>query len=141
MRAVLEIRTRTLGPDHFDTLMNRHNLALILHDRGKLGEAERENRVVLQARTRLLGPDHPRTLLTRSNLAEVLIELGELDEAETENTAVLETATRLFGLEHRETLASRHYRALILRHAIIGPRAIVTRIRQVVDWATRVPQE
>ena len=70
--AVLETRTRVLGPDHFRTLNSRSNLAHVLYERGRLDEAGAEHRAVLETRTRVLGPDHPSTLTSRGNLAHVL---------------------------------------------------------------------
>jgi len=75
-RAVLDARTRLLGPSRPATLTSRNNLAIILGSLGRLEEAEAEHRAVLDARTRLLGPDHPDTLVSRVNLAALLRELN-----------------------------------------------------------------
>ena len=60
-----------LGAEHPDTLASRNNLAEVLHDLGRLEDAEAEHRAVLEIRTRILGAEHPDTLASRNYLAEV----------------------------------------------------------------------
>jgi tetratricopeptide (TPR) repeat protein len=103
------------GPDHPDTLSSRSNLALVVHDLGRLDEAAAEDRAVLAARQRVLGADHPDTLASRSNLADVLRDLGQLDEAAAEIRAILAARQRELGADHPDTLASRGNLADVLR--------------------------
>jgi len=63
-----------VGPDHPATFGSRSFLALILHDLGRLEEAETEARAALEASVRVMGPGHPMTQNYRSNLAIVLDE-------------------------------------------------------------------
>jgi tetratricopeptide (TPR) repeat protein len=103
-----------VGGDHPDTLACRGNLALVLHDLGKLDEAAAEVRAVVTGRQRVLGPDHPDTLVSRGNLAIVLRDLGRLDEAEAEVRAVLAARRRMLGPDHPDSLVSRGNLALVL---------------------------
>jgi hypothetical protein len=80
-RRVLEIRERTLGPDHRDTLMSRASLAGLLRDRRQFPEAETLFRQNLQAQERLLGPDHQQTCIAAGSLAEVLMKADKIPEA------------------------------------------------------------
>ncbi|MFJ4519728.1 tetratricopeptide repeat protein [Streptomyces sp. NPDC088810] len=114
LRAALEARDTTLGPEHPDTLTSRSDLVDVLWALGRFEEAEAENRAVLNTQTRVLGPEHPNTLTSRSNLACVLWALGRLVEAEAENRAVLNVRTRVLGPEHPDTLTSRNNLAGVL---------------------------
>jgi tetratricopeptide (TPR) repeat protein len=91
-----------------DVLTSRSNHALVLHDLGRLGEAEAEHRSVAAARERTLGPGAAETLTSRSNHALVLHELGRLDEAEAEHRAVVEARIRHLGARNPNTLNARH---------------------------------
>jgi hypothetical protein len=88
-------------------LTSRGSLASVLHDLGRLDEAEAEHRAVLAIRVSVLGPEHPRTLTSRSLLAHVLHDLGRLEEAETEFCNVLDARIRLLGSRHPDTKSSR----------------------------------
>jgi hypothetical protein len=54
-RAVLQARLAKLGPEDPGTLASRNNLALVLHDLGRLSEAENEHRIAHEARERTLS--------------------------------------------------------------------------------------
>jgi hypothetical protein len=54
----LEVRERTLGPAHPDTLTSRHNLAKAYQNSGNYAKAKELNEQVLKARERTLGPEH-----------------------------------------------------------------------------------
>ncbi len=103
------------GQEHPDTVTTRDNLALVLHDLGRLDEAEAEIRAVLEIRQRALGPDHPDIIGSRSNLALVLHDQARLDEAAAEIRAVLAARQRVLGSDHPDTLASRSNLARVLR--------------------------
>jgi hypothetical protein len=77
----LSAHTTNAGTEHPDTLTSRNNLATVLHDQGKLDEAEQEHRATLDTRMRVLGTEHPNTLTSRNNLATVLRDQGKLNEA------------------------------------------------------------
>jgi tetratricopeptide (TPR) repeat protein len=104
-----------VGPQHPDTLTCRGNLALALHDLGRVDEAEAENRAVVGVRERVLGPDHPDTLTSRGNLALVLRDLGRLTKAREEIRAVVAARRRVLGPDHPDSLASRNNLGLVLR--------------------------
>ena len=58
------------------------NLAILLKNQGKLGEAEPLYLEALAARRRTLGNEHPDTLASINNLANLLKNQGKLGEAE-----------------------------------------------------------
>jgi hypothetical protein len=59
-----------------------NNLAHLLMNQGKLGEAEPLMREVLDVMRATLGPKHPDTLSSMNNLAGLLKAQGKLGEAE-----------------------------------------------------------
>jgi tetratricopeptide (TPR) repeat protein len=73
---------------HANTLTSMSNLALVLQDQGKYGEAEEMNRQALTGREKKLGVDHPNTLIV-SNLGLVLQDQRKYKQAEEMNRQVL----------------------------------------------------
>ena len=80
-RTALEVREKSLGPEHPDSLASMNNLAGVLHDMGKLTEAAELLRTALEVREKILGPEHADTLASMKNLAIVLRGMGKLKEA------------------------------------------------------------
>jgi tetratricopeptide (TPR) repeat protein len=107
LRPVIEIRQRSLGPEHPDTLYSRNNLANALLAQGKPAEAEAEHRAILAIRQRVLGPNDPDTLHSRINLALAEFDQANYSKAEAECRAVLTIMERVFGPTHRDALAGR----------------------------------
>jgi len=112
--AVVEDRTRALGPDHPDILSSRHSLAYELGQAGRHDEALAAFSAVVEDRTRALGPDHPDTLTARHNLGYELGEVGRHDEAGAAITAVVQDLTRVLGADHPHTLTARDEQAFWL---------------------------
>ena len=106
LRHALEIREKTLGPEHLGTLTSMSNLASLLYRKGEYDEAERLYRRVLETRERIPGPEHPDTLISMNNLAGLLQNKGEYDEAEPLYRRALESRERTLGSEHPDTLTS-----------------------------------
>lgn len=71
-RRTLEVREKTLGKDHPDTLSAVSHLAVLLQSQEKYEAAEKMNRQALEGREKGLGKDHPDTLSSVHNLALVL---------------------------------------------------------------------
>ena len=81
-REVLPTLRRIVGAEHPYTLVSSMNLALVLDDLGKHGEAETIHREVLAVRRRVLGPEHQDTLTCCANWAVTLSSLGNHIDAE-----------------------------------------------------------
>ena len=79
---VLDVHTRTLGPEHYNTLIAASNLAVSLSRLGEHAEAAVRLRVTLAAMTRTVGPEDDSTLATESYLVAALHRLGEFKEME-----------------------------------------------------------
>ena len=99
---------RVLGPDYFDTLTARNNLAGAYEDVGRFGEAIELYERVLADQEQVLGPDHPDTLTTRNNLAVAYHSAGRFGEAIELCERVLFERERLLGPDHPDTLITRN---------------------------------
>ena len=71
-RRALEVRERTLGKEHPDTLHSVNGLAKLLSVKGDCAGAEPLIRRALETRERTLGKEHPDTLVSVNNLAWML---------------------------------------------------------------------
>ena len=78
----LEGREQQLGADHPDTLNAVDELAQLLHDQGKLADAQPLYRRALDGREQQLGAQHADTLISVHNLALLLQAQGKPAEAE-----------------------------------------------------------
>ena len=99
---------RVSGPDYFDTLTARNNLAGAYEDVGRFGEAIELYERVLADQEQVLGPDHPDTLTTRNNLAGTYYFAGRFGEAIELLGRVLADRVRVLGPDHPDTLTSRN---------------------------------
>ena len=99
---------RVSGPDYFDTLTARNNLAGAYEDVGRFGEAIELCERVLADQERVLGPDHPDTLITRNNLAGAYEDVGRFGEAIELHERVLADQERVLGPDHPDTLTTRN---------------------------------
>jgi non-specific serine/threonine protein kinase/serine/threonine-protein kinase len=100
----LEIRRRTLGDDHLDTINSISTLSVLLYAQGKYPEAEIFFREVLEFRRRELGIDNELTLATLNNLGGALWSQGKEVQAEKYFREALEGSRRLHGNEDKELL-------------------------------------
>jgi hypothetical protein len=66
---MLAVNERVLGPEHPDTLITRHALAIYTGVAGDAVGARDLLYAMLPVRERVLGPEHPDTQATRARLA------------------------------------------------------------------------
>lgn len=106
MTEVIALHEASGKQDVIRTSMMRTNLANIMAETGRLGEAGRLRRMVRRDMVEYAGPDHPRTILTGVNLTEQLYLEGDPGAASlaAEN---LGHARERFGDEHPFTLEAR----------------------------------
>ena len=106
IRAALELRRKTLGPDHPDTLASTQHLVSQLYIQGRYAEGEPLARQVVADLARVKGPDDPEMFATMHDHALLLFELGRQDESLALMKETVERRTRVIGAEHRRTLLS-----------------------------------
>lgn len=78
----MAISRRALGENHPEVATSLNNLAVLLHDRDKLEEAEPVYRESLAIQRRTLGAQHPGVVVSIGNFAVLLTDLKRFDEAE-----------------------------------------------------------
>jgi non-specific serine/threonine protein kinase/serine/threonine-protein kinase len=114
-QAALELRRRTRGPTHLDTLEAMNILAESLAALGKRAEAETLHRDFLAATRATLGPDDPTTLIAEDDLAMFLLATDRPAEAEPLERHALETRRQRLGELDRATLLSMSNLAVIAK--------------------------
>jgi hypothetical protein len=113
-RAVIDSRTRVLGPGHPDTLVSRGILATVPRQRGRLTDAEAEIRSAVDTMTQVPGAGRPFTLHTRGHYARILRDQGRLEEAGPEIREVVKAITQVPGPDHPSTMINQTHLALVL---------------------------
>ncbi len=102
----LELRRRSLGDNHPDTLISMDSLASLYEDQGKIAQAEPLYLKVLEIRRRVLGDENPQTLKTANGVANLYMDKGNYAQAEELDTKILDIRRRVLGEEHPDTLQS-----------------------------------
>ena len=77
MRAALETRRATLGPDHPEIASSLVVLASLARDRHDAASAEAQYREALAIRLKRLGQTSPQAAMAQVGLAEVLLDRGD----------------------------------------------------------------
>jgi tetratricopeptide (TPR) repeat protein len=122
-----------LGPDHFDTLDTRLNLADAYRDAGRTAEAITLFEQTVADRERVLGADHPSTLSSRSHLAGAYQVAGRTAEAITLFEQTVADRERVLRADHPETLSSRSNLAAAYRDAGRMAEAITLHEQTLAD--------
>jgi serine/threonine protein kinase/Tfp pilus assembly protein PilF len=136
-RRVLDIRRRTLAPDHWLIVESMGNLSFTLTDQGKLAEAEPLGREAMTLCQRVLGENNRRMVGLKLNLSILLQRQGKWDEAEQLSRQALELCRRVRGEDHPETINAMRQLAALLRARRKFDEAELT-MRTVVSESRRV---
>ena len=107
LRTLLSINSEVRGPGHPRTLAVVQSLVGVLHDAGRLAEAEQLAHQLVQDQSRVLGPAHPRTLTSKHRLSLILLDHASTAEAKELLTSVLADSQAVLGSEHPLTALSR----------------------------------
>ncbi|HEY7307193.1 MAG TPA: serine/threonine-protein kinase [Bryobacteraceae bacterium] len=108
LEKAVDIRRRTLGPEHLDTLNAQRLLARIEMYQGKYMPAEELLRATYAVQRRVLGAENDETLRTASTLGGLYSQQGRYREAEQLLLGVLETTRRVRGPDDPQTLEVMH---------------------------------
>jgi eukaryotic-like serine/threonine-protein kinase len=134
-----ELRAKSLGEEHRDTLLARGGVGKVQGDLQQLADAESTIRATLTALQRSLGDDAKETLDAKALLATQMYYQGKYDECETITRDVLERRQRVLGADHADTLMSMNSlgRYLMLRgkyaDAVKVLREVVATQRRAAD--------
>lgn len=106
VEGLVDVRRRTLGPEHPETLASLTDLAAALSASGEFEAAVRLLEEILSVRRRTLGESDPLTLATLDDLAATLRTAGRTDAARQVAERVVEVRRRDLGDDHPETRGS-----------------------------------
>jgi non-specific serine/threonine protein kinase/serine/threonine-protein kinase len=113
-RSALELRERTLGPEHPDTLDALFVLAENESILGHYQEAEHLYRRAWEGRQRALGGSHRDTLIAQNALAMGLFDLDRRAQAELLERRTVEEGVQSLGADHEDVLRARTNLATLL---------------------------
>jgi tetratricopeptide (TPR) repeat protein len=114
MREVLALRLGILGLENQETLFSLSFLASMLHQVGRVAEAEAMSRQAYEVSRRVFGPKHSATLIAMDNLATAMRPRGR-PEAMALLRQVWCVKKRVLGAEHTSTIDSMLFLAEALR--------------------------
>jgi eukaryotic-like serine/threonine-protein kinase len=100
----IELRRRTLGEHHSETLFAMERLAMVDKVQGKYQEAEQILTGALAERKRSLGNDNPSTLRCAIDLSAIYIWRGKYGECERLLTPNIARSTGVLGERHPDTV-------------------------------------
>ena len=123
---------RVIGPDAYDTLTTRDNLAIALTKLGRSAEAEKLERENLQIRQRVLGPENLVTIDSMENLACIERDLGRYGEAKKLFDDVLDIEQRVLAPDQPERAGTEYDFATLLARTGHGSQAL-SLLRHAVD--------
>ncbi len=137
LREALELRRRSARPIEPRTALVWNDLALVLLEQGKLGEAEAAFTEAQALEDRLFAGPHPIQANTLHNLGLLRQEQGRFDEAEALYRRSLEMARATFGPAHAAVATTLHKLGALaaLRNRQAEAEAL---LRQALDVRRRV---
>jgi tetratricopeptide (TPR) repeat protein len=118
MRRALAIDEASYGPEHPNVAIRLNNLAQLLQDTSRLGEAEPLMRRALAIDEASYGSEHPNVARDLNNLAQLLRDTNRLAEAEPlmrRHLAIFIAFTRATGHPHPRLQAAmgNYFRLLV----------------------------
>jgi tetratricopeptide (TPR) repeat protein len=131
-RDALEIRRRTLGPEHPETLVLEGNLGDVLCAENRFAEAEALQRHALAEQTRILGPERADTLSTMTSLANTLMQMKKYADAETLLKEAQQIQLRVLGPDSPDAAISTYNLGAVAAHRG-QPDVALALLRQAVD--------
>jgi CHAT domain-containing protein len=96
----LEVREKSLGPEHPDVAASLNNLAELYRAKGDYAKAEPLHQRALAIREKALGPDHPDVAGSLNNLAILYRDKGDHVKAEPLYQRALAIGEKALGPDH-----------------------------------------
>jgi tetratricopeptide (TPR) repeat protein len=95
-KRLLKLYSDTLGPDHLDTAIIAHNLAMLYHSWGKLPQAEPYYRRALKIKTQVLGQRNPEVMTLLGHYTAMLYQMNRAAEAEQLRATAIQVSNGRF---------------------------------------------
>ncbi|MGH9837545.1 MAG: tetratricopeptide repeat protein [Blastocatellia bacterium] len=109
----LEIREKSLGPEHIEVAAALNNLAAVYSAQGDYAKAETLHQRVLTIREKALGPEHPDVARSLNNLANLNYNKGDYEKVETLYQRALAILEKVLGPEHPDVAAALNNLAIL----------------------------
>jgi len=106
MREAVEMRRKSLPPDHPDLMNDEYNYAAALEQNGQIAAAEPIFRELFASYVRVLGPQHPDTLMAEQGVANNLLRQQRYQEAMALALPAAQGLSAAAGDEHQWTLTA-----------------------------------
>jgi tetratricopeptide (TPR) repeat protein len=103
-RLALAAFEATLGPEHPNVAISKHNLANILARRGDYAGATAQNLAAIELLNESLGPEHPQVGLLHLNFGRMYNNEGKFAEAKAQVELGLAVLDKALGPEHPQTV-------------------------------------
>jgi tetratricopeptide (TPR) repeat protein len=100
LEQALQIREKTLGPNHPDTAVSLNNLGELYRARGKYAKAEPLYQRALKIKEKALAPNHPSVGSSLHNLGTLYYYQGKYDKAEPLYRRALKIREETLGPDH-----------------------------------------
>jgi transcriptional regulator with XRE-family HTH domain/tetratricopeptide (TPR) repeat protein len=101
----LMIREQTFGPEHQETHVSRHNLAILLRDMGEFQESRKLFERSLEFSITFYGPEDPSTAISLNQFSWLLKDQGDFQNAQVYYKKALDIFIKSLGWEHIDTLS------------------------------------
>jgi len=132
----IEVKTRTLGPDHASVAESLNNLAVISYFAGDYRQARALWERALSIRLDKLSADDPKLAQTQNNLANLLQAIGDYDAALPLYRSALETREKALGPEDPSVADSLNNLGVL-----IASRGDYTTARSILQRAIEIKQK
>jgi tetratricopeptide (TPR) repeat protein len=100
----LDLRTKTLGREHPNTMASIYNLGSLYTSQGRFAEAEPLFDELLKYRSKMLGNDHRDVMECSAMLAGICASLGKFALSERLYGAAIRTGEMLLGKAHSHVI-------------------------------------
>jgi len=117
LEQAIDLRRRSLGAEHPDTLRLRGQLGSVLTAQGRYSEAEKMDRDLLDIERRVLGPEHRDTLVTQRDFFWLLNAEGHPADAEKLGRETFDLQRRVLGEEDPDTLLTMRQLGSVMERA------------------------
>jgi CHAT domain-containing protein/Tfp pilus assembly protein PilF len=102
----LQIREKTLGPDHPDVAQSANNLGQLCYLKAEYARSEAYYQRALTIREKVLGPEHPVVAVSLDNIAFLYSDIGQYDKAELSYQRALNIRQKTLGPDHPDVAAT-----------------------------------
>lgn len=135
-KRAMQLRSKTLGPEHPDTLEAQRLLGAAYLNQDRVDEAELLWQELWETSRRVFGEKHTNTLAALSGLGRVYLSQGRCAEGEEVLLRLVEDHRSLLGPQHAKTLESMNQLALLYAASDQTDRAVEITLQTLDSMGT-----